>query len=1078
MKSHLVHILPVWEACEVLGEPVVRRMVRSLLQMREKSAAAANKSFSSSSSSLSNTGSSNGANGREPPEQPPPYDLEEDLEVLTRSLFYRHPPLDKPTEPLPSETAHAWKRWLSTRNLAFDKATLIHFLVPHTVQPHSGPSGHMGLFDCLIYALQGHATNSSPSYYTGPNHNLMWMPDVFILLAAAKQYVAFAEQSVPKFIGNDDDPLTMVEPKSTNSQDEEENEQQWRPPSQAGEEGEDDQDETDSTIESLTETPIASSARKSAIAEATKVREEIGGEFHDPEPEQAPVVDPIPRSSFSSRRRQARVSAVSMGSNREQKVVRTLSRLAFRIYDSYQKKSAVTRDTVHRFLTDVHGEDSYKEEGTRAFLDDIFDDMSMAVGDLQATITENQFIDRILETFDFDRRTHLLLDWLAYLLAAMIPPPEIPPSVTAYLDTMEHRSRPLCDVYQIAESRLFEVRRHFHSMVRAGPSIIHGDPMGGDGGASSESAGSGNSSSTSPQQQPKHTISQSAFVDAVCQPNQELGHGGYMPESLAALVFAAGARNNPMQIGGSGGGTDFVTTIGTSYTSSNGEDDDSQIYWSLANLIQFGCLAVRQHISHPDDEDRSLLRFLFFVFSMATSDGTIDDSAAARSSSDRGDPHILTRVQVERMLLLMVEHADFRLKADGPLDQSEDERDIMESSKEKGVMVDMEVAYLLGILPSKMRKSSKLSFVALSKLVDHALESTRDKATMTFEEFCAWNYATEDGGACRLATIFMDLRLVASVLFGVPPSMASMEIILIAEIERRHKSRYPQTSVSRRGPRGTIWNIIDAEWLRAWAQRVKQVAGSEEDADDGRMEVKGGVRGLGRIENAGLLTHSTLALRQDIQWKHDYEILPPLAWQGLQAWYDGGPPIHRSVVRYVDTTTKGQSMHSIPQSPKARMPTENEIELYPYFVTVYLCDSTSAGEARPFQQNYQLSRVSPVGVMLVQLCKELEVDPSMARLWVLGLTSDGSVNEDGSKDWILSLDQNIVDQRKVRLDRVQIKKDIHLLLELKNRDSGRWPRGEDGKEWATRRSSKNSTTDQPAPEVNLGDGIVGLYNMG
>ena len=40
----------------------------------------------------------------------------------------------------------------------------------------------------------------------------------------------------------------------------------------------------------------------------------------------------------------------------------------------------------------------------------------MAVGgDWQATITEKQIIDRILETFDFDHQTHLLLDWLAYL---------------------------------------------------------------------------------------------------------------------------------------------------------------------------------------------------------------------------------------------------------------------------------------------------------------------------------------------------------------------------------------------------------------------------------------------------------------------------------------------------------------------------------------------------------------------------------------------------------------------------------------------------------------------------------------
>ncbi|KAL7557711.1 hypothetical protein ACA910_018505 [Epithemia clementina (nom. ined.)] len=1091
MKSHLVHILPVWEACEILGEPVVRRMVRSLLRMRQNSAAGSSSSFSSSS----NKGAG-GAGGEQPSEQY--YDFEEDVNILTMSLFYRHPPLDNRAAPLPAEVAHAWKRWLSARNLAFDKPALIQFVVPQTVQPHAGPSGHMGLFDCWVYALQGHATTSTNAYYnSNPNSTLVWFPDVLILLAAAKQYVDFVEKPQRAIAGSQ--PVDKMKQISLSERMNSSSSEQSQPNPQE-EEKDDDEEEKQSQEQSESRSTLNTLSRKSAIAEATRVREEMGdmqrimGDDEDAEDGMDDPSQPTDTETYAastnnrapSHTTARRISVLSLASDRAQRTVKTMSRLAFRIYDSYQKKGSVTRDTIHRFLTDVHGEDSYKEEGTRSLLDDIFDDMNLPIGDLHAAVADAQFVGRVVETFDYERRSHLLLDWLSYLLVGMIPPPEIPPSVTAYLDTMEHRPKPLCEIYQITESRLFEVRRRFHSMVRAGPSVIHGDPMGSDSGGSEGATGSSaNSSHTTQAHQPKQSISLSAFLDAVCRPNQELGHGGYLPESLANLVFAAGASNNHMLIGGgTGGGSPIASTVsmmsGDGHIGGCGASDDdesSQIFWGLANLIQFGCMAVRQHITHPHDQDIALMRFLFFLFSIASN--KYDDLATAYD--DRAAPRVLEREQVERMLVLMIEHTEFRLRADSPPDQTEvdDRGDFL--SKEEGVMVEVEIAFMLGILPNdivNMPSKDCPSSVPLTKLVDYALESTKDGSRMTFDEFCAWNTSTPDGGASRLSPIFMDLRLIASVLFGVPPTMASLEIKLIAEIERRHKERHPQTSVSRRGPRGTIWYIIDAEWLRAWAQRVQEVAGTEEDADDGRTEVKGGVRGLGRIENAALLTNSTLALRQDIQWKHDYEILPPLAWQGLQAWYDGGPPIHRSVVRYIDTSSKGQSMHSNPHSPKNRMPTENEIELYPYFVTVYLCDSTSGGEARPFQQNYQLSRVSPVGVMLVQLCKELEVDPARARLWVLGLTPDGAVDEEGTRDWIVSLELNIVDQRKSRLDPVQIKKDIHLLLELKNRDTGKWPRGEDGKEWIMRRSSKTSSVGPIASEANLGDGIVGLYNMG
>jgi len=235
---------------------------------------------------------------------------------------------------------------------------------------------------------------------------------------------------------------------------------------------------------------------------------------------------------------------------------------------------------------------------------------------------------------------------------------------------------------------------------------------------------------------------------------------------------------------------------------------------------------------------------------------------------------------------------------------------------------------------------------------------------------------------------------------------------------------------------------------------------------------------LGRISNTGLLaTDGSLALRSDIRWKHDYEIVPPLGWSALQAWYDGGPPIYRSVVRYM--TSGSASPHA--NAGRPRIPTENELELYPFFVTVYLCDAVSLGEARPFQQNYQLSRVSPVRVMLLQLCRELDVDPDLARLWVMekhpdaGLLvkSGDAVKTNTSEDWILNLEMNIVEQRKKRGVADHSGKGISLLLEIKDSDSGLWPRGIDGKEWSFKEKDQKTRL-----KTDLGDGVIGLYNMG
>lgn len=982
MKSNLSHILPVHEACEILQEDVVLRLVTSLLLVRQQQQAGP-----------LHTPAPSGAHEEA---------IRQDARLLTEALSYRPPspknaagteedggvvmPSSEP--PIPNLVQQSWKRWMSSRSLALDKPTLIQFIVPQMVQPHAGQSGHMGLFDCWVYALQGHSNSSASSYYGGAAGAQVYFPDLLIVLAVAQQYRDYCFR-ITESQSLDDHPAL----------------------------GNMSYDSND--------------AERADAALATE-----NGDGGGPPPSQQPA-EILPSSSSPPG---------------EAEEVLTMAKMAFRLFDSYQKKGSVTRDTMHRFLTDVHGEDSYKKGPIKALLDEMFEPTTEGGTTLQASLSEPQFVRKVQETVNPARPSHVLLDWMAALFCSFIPPDEVPQSVAAYLDTMEHRPRPLCDMYGIAESRLFEVKRRFHSLVRTATNqgVIQGDPIshagdGGDGDDDVERPDSFIAASASPVAPPKHSIPKETFVGAVSAVNEEFGNGGYLPERLASLVFDAGCRGE--------GVTDT--------------EDSAINFWGLAHVLQFGSTAVRHNRMQPEHPDQPLLRLLFSVFQLAV---PVEDSE---------DRRVLTRTQIEEMILLVIEHTEYRLERDQP--PPRDFMDEKDKSKKKDELlreertVDIEACSLLGLLPEKPNRSGggKISRIALSTIVDHAMEASAEGTTMTFDEFCYWsNDVNGTGPASRLGPIMVDLRLIASVLFGVPPTLASMEVGLIAEIERRHKSRYPQTSVSRRGPRGTVWYIIDATWLKDWKQLTDEVSRTEEDANDNRHTAKGPVRGLPRIDNADLLSPGgLLTLRNDVRWKHDYEIVPPMAWQALQAWYDGGPPIHRSVVRFVSGNANKQAS---PLSSKAQIPTENEIELHPFFVTIYLCDASSRGEARPFQQNFQLSRVSPMGVMLKQMCRELDVDPDLARLWVLETGPNYSPREeDKVQDWLLRLDKNIVEQRKQRGDPANPNKAVSLLLELKDPDSGLWPRGEDGKQWTF---AEDNIDDRPA--TDLGDGVVGLYNMG
>ena len=959
--------MPVAQACDILGEERVIHIIKSILCFQRQSP-----HFIPSSANPQSQQSS----------------VDEEAQMLAQAMLYTASSSsssfpdqntsmkyqDNLAARLPPPIRDAWKR-LSSRSMLLDKIAFLRFAVPISAQPHAGPGGHMGLFDCLFYALQQKtslSSSASPSQTSGTSSSLgvsggvlplVSIPDLCIFLAICKSYTDLRQQG-----------------------------------QQQTEEG-----------------------QKNIDDETT----------------------PSGPSSVTN----------------EHPAIVQMSQWMFIVYDAYQKKNHVARDTLHRFLSDIHGDDSYKAPTIRDVLDTLFEKSSV--------LTSREFVESIADTMTWQPDiSHVLLDWMGVLSQAIMPPAAVPESVTQFLQTIEqdlHFLPKVCARFGLAESRLYEIKRRFHSLVESASTIIQGNPMQEEGGEDTDSNSIDVENSLKQEQNrlPKHAISLPIFVKAVNPFNDEVGHGGYLPESLARQVFA------------------FRKAKANANATANLE---SSQYWDLTNVLQFGGAAVRS------DSDAPLVRWIAELFGTSR----------------------LSRDEIGQLLLCLVDHWTFRMVNDSPHQdmweetpkQTESvEPEATVSEKSNGVqhiLVDASKASLLGLMPKDVDPSivvtpsndgsgqdQGLQQIPLSALIDQVFQESESSCdTLSADELLAWNEKSNSEvpkDQQRLGPLMLELRLIASVLFGVPPKYASMEFDIISEIQRRHKSRYPQTEVSRRGPRGTVWYIVEHQWHQTWNNLIQKVSGTPDDGQDLRGEPISECtpRRLGRISNTGLLRENgSLALRTDIKWRHDYEIIPPLAWLALQAWYDGGPPIHRVVVPYIPSSAT-TSPHVRSSPPKMR--TENEIELYPYFVTVFMCDASSRGDARPFQQAVPVSQVSPLRVLSVQLCKGLGVDPKFGRLWMIESASEGSslslgssdssLNTSSHGDWLLDLDKNIGEQRKKKLGVDQGSSNIKLLLELKDEESGLWPRGVDGRQWSFREKK-----DDGAPDT--GDGVVGMYNMG
>jgi len=164
---------------------------------------------------------------------------------------------------------------------------------------------------------------------------------------------------------------------------------------------------------------------------------------------------------------------------------------------------------------------------------------------------------------------------------------------------------------------------------------------------------------------------------------------------------------------------------------------------------------------------------------------------------------------------------------------------------------------------------------------------------------------------------------------------------------------------------------------------------------------------------------------------------------------------------------------------------QHDIELYPLFVSVMLCDATSGGEPTPFQQQVPLSRQKPCRSLLQELCENLQADPKYCRLWMRGkdiatamVGPDGTplLDEDAPPppDFLLYLDMKLEDQLKrkgiVLGEGTNVR--LTLILEIKDERNGSWPLG------MRHNLDLAARTMQQKDGIGIGDGIVGLYNMG
>jgi predicted RND superfamily exporter protein len=107
------------------------------------------------------------------------------------------------------------------------------------------------------------------------------------------------------------------------------------------------------------------------------------------------------------------------------------------------------------------------------------------------------------------------------------------------------------------------------------------------------------------------------------------------------------------------------------------------------------------------------------------------------------------------------------------------------------------------------------------------------------------------------------------------------------------------------------------------------------------------------------------------------------------------------------------------------------------------------------------------------------------RLWMMNASSASMLlaasspsKVDNSVGWILDTDLPIVDERNMRDAQLGKDENICLMLELRNEEDGSWPRAKPSVSTSQKEVKSEERQGEEKETVQLGDGVVGMYNMG
>lgn len=785
------------------------------------------------------------------------------------------------------------------------------------------------------------------------------------------------------------------------------------------------------------------------------------------------------------------------------------SRLAFRIYQSVHlvrgvgtststlETRVIHRDTVSRFIFNIYGNEVLQSESTKLILDKMF---------LHKELTVDQFVDSLHEP------PHVLLDWIHVLVKQLFPMPTCTPTRVTKLE--EANARPsralqlLCAQHGLSPLMVLECKRKFYSLLQLEDVVAASAAAAATTKPPDVEESTTNKtvedlvdeegeplvevpsipSSASPHLKQKH-LTESMFLQAVYQPSTpHLIYGGFLSRTLAIWMLRGGSR------------------------APNGQG----FFWTLHDIVAFSCAAVRSSCVDLDDEpERPLLEFVYRGFLQSAAEDDQDFHSDERNLNyflkawahecrtsnkdelhdglteiDNNDSTELSLLKLGNMILALVDLYHYRTHVDLNPNVKPTTFDVGLTISLGTVQMKRSDAVLMALV-TEDETSSTDDLISIQNIAQQVLSSVDAHSnTLSFDLFCAWQRRCKIGSKKRLGLLLQELVIVASVIFGIQPSTPKQERDIVRELFRRHKLGHAESYALPRGPEGTVWFLMNSNWMDQWNFYSSTSAHSDNAHADTASNATNSTRSHSSdlsakpsqsppippppIDNQVLLRQGSLVLKPNLRHIRDFLLVPPLVWCALQAWHDGGPQIERKVVRQP------------PKDPTASNTADSlecEVELYPYCLNIALADATTGGQPRPFQQWQLVSRIEPTRRLLESLCTSLSnVPPDKARLWKLAM-----LQSQDREDRLLNLEASLGSQLDQRVEDGAL-----LLLELYSEQDGAWPRDinavspsitKSARGLGRKNSARNSlAVDAPSTTVVAaepqGNGIVGLYNMG